>query len=152
MNYREQIQELRERGYRVEVRHERLYVPGRGRRVEATTAAIPDRMLHTTREAHGLIGFMYPAVLSPKGGRTVVKIFHDGDPEPVVTGYAFCHLDDVYVKRFGTMKALGRAVQELIAKNVRENAAGVVGRAFAQMRGGTGAVGSHSTRTETFNG
>lgn len=108
MTYHAQLKELFDAGYRVRVRHERLWLPD--------PKAVPGKMQSVgagrTDERAGAV-FQAPWVICAKGGRTVVQIMHGDDPTVIAQGISVCSVNDNFVKKVGLNKALGLAVREL---------------------------------------
>src|SRR5438093_1466365 len=103
MNVRQQLDELREAGYRIRVRHLRVWIPKTprpGRKLvffwRRPGEAVNFKPVLATYNDRPL-SFTIPAVLSRYGGRTEVEILHGEDPEPIVIGVARCKESDVFV-------------------------------------------------------
>jgi len=106
------IDKLKEEGYDVVIRHERATTweadDARARRAKGERSVMP-----STHPKHLIIKAGLHGV-SPHGGKTTAVISLDG--EEIARGVAVCSPTDNFSKHEGRMKALGRAVSVLRAK------------------------------------
>lgn len=119
MNVKDTIEQLKQQGFTVHVRHERpILVPVPStRRFDETVGE--DTGLGTRHELDQVRRHNPGAYFGMKGGVTTVDIgTEDG---PVARGYAYCRPDDEvgpgdqFNRKLGTRIALGRALKELEA-------------------------------------
>lgn len=90
------VQQLREEGYTVKVRHTRRW------------ESVGEPSFHNDAPVEPF--FTASARLAPKGGKTEVRIEKDNSG---ASGEAVCSLDDNYCRATGRNIALGRALKEL---------------------------------------
>ena len=87
------IKELRQNGVKVEV----IY-----RRWGKTLGCLPMFEIRSKK---------LQKLLYPKGGMVSVRLTKDGKD---FVGESFCSREDIFVKKFGLNKALGRAIQAMV--------------------------------------